>query len=503
MRQAVVVGAVVVAALTSPGAAAFSFLCNGVDANGTQNLSDTCGDVNRNGRIDAGDCTAANAASWRELQVDFHFDDTVRPAEETLAEWQSHQTATIAAWNNVQGHTLTLRDGGAARFREFGVDNGENSIFWVTNRDEFQEQVGSGINSILGVTLAPYGCGGNSGVRGGLFDTDIIMNGTGTFNWNDNSVVSTMTHEVGHAIGFGHPCTDCSNVTLMSATGGFDDSDVPLFDDQQAIRALYPGTPGGLGTACARDTDCNSNVCITVDIGGTDRSFCSTTCGTCDNGMACVALAGEGNVCVFSNAAIAAVGDACGPPGCINECTTTVGPGCTVCINTGAADTCASACNPTSGAGCTGTDECAPFGCTRASDCGSGNCTNGACTAVGVCIRGGTALRGQPCGPEAACVDGLSCIGDGTSGTCMGLCDNSGAGCLATETCMFVFADATQGACVAAGSAGVGEACSDFDDCARGLFCLTSGCAQRCDRGFTCDSGDSCVGLTNGNGMQV
>ncbi|HEY1098618.1 MAG TPA: MYXO-CTERM sorting domain-containing protein [Myxococcota bacterium] len=498
--------AVVVAAAFSPSAAAFSFLCNGVDASGTQELTDFCGDMNDNNREDAGDCTADNAAYWRELQVDFRFDDATRPAEETLAEWQTHQTQTMAAWNDVQGHTLTLRDAGAAQFRDFGVDNGENSIFWITNRNEFAEQVGSGINSILGVTLAPYGCGGNSGVRGGILDADIVMNGTGTFNWNDNSVVSTMAHEVGHAIGFGHPCTDCSSTALMSATSGFDDSDVPLFDDQQAIRALYPGEAGGLGTACTRDDDCDSNICITANLSGTNRSFCSQTCGTCTNGMDCVAIEGEGNVCVFSNAAIAGIGDVCGPPGCINECTTAIAPGCTLCVDTGANDTCASACVPSSGAGCSGTDDCSPFGCTTNADCNSGNgtgtCSNGACTNIGVCVEGGTALRNQSCA-ESACVDGLGCLDDGVNTICRGLCDANGNGCLASESCLFVLGNATQGVCIPGGSAGVGDSCVGFEDCGRGLLCLDSVCEQRCDRGFACDSGDNCVGLSGGTGMQV
>jgi hypothetical protein len=497
--------ALLAAAIGCTPAAAFSFLCNGVDASGTRELTDFCGDMNNNGREDAGDCTANNAARWTALQADFRFDDATRPSEETLAEWQSHQTATIAAWNNVQGHTLTLRDAGAASFRVFGGnDNGENSIFWVTSLAEFNNKVGGGSNSILGVTLAPYSCG-NGSVRGGIVDADIIMNGTGAFDWDDNSVVSTMVHEVGHAIGFGHPCTDCADTAIMSATSGFNDSDVPLFDDQEAIRALYPGTPGGLGTSCSTDNDCDSGPCVTVDISGESRRFCSQTCGTCDDGFVCTNVAGEGNVCVFSNASIAEPGDACGPPGCVDECAGTVGPGCNLCINTGNGDVCAAACNPTSGAGCAGDTECAAFGCNTAADCGSGQCTNGACTAIGVCIQGGTALRGQACDGSTACVDDLSCITDanGNNGTCLGLCDDSAAGCLSTESCLFLFGNTTQGACIPAGSGTEGDACADFDECGRGLICLGGTCAQRCDNGFSCsDETQSCVAIGGGGGMR-
>ncbi len=486
----------VVAALAGSDAVAFSFLCNGIDANGNPS-GDNCGA-----------CSANSAARWDELQVDFRFDDNTRPPEESLSEWQSHQTATLSGWGNVQGHSLTLRDTGAASFRSFGSVNGENSIFWITNRTEFQNQVRSSPNSILGVTLAPYNCGGGGGRRGGILDADIVMNGTGVFNWDQNSVVSTMTHEVGHAIGFGHPCTDCSNVALMSATSGFNESDTPLFDDQEAIRALYPGTPGGLGTACSNDGNCTSGPCITVSINGTDRSFCSQSCnGSCPDGLVCADVAGEGNVCVFSNAGIADPGDACGPPGCADECTPgTVAPGCNVCLEDGNASTCFAGCNPGNGAGCSGTDVCAAFGCSSSPQCGTGGvCSNGACVNSGVCVQGGTALRGQSCSDDVQCVQGVTCITDqnGNNGVCLGLCDGAGAGCLSTESCLYLFSGETNlGACFTAGAGVEGDRCNEFEDCGRGLICLGGECAQRCDRGFSCGGGQTCTAIPQGNGMQ-
>ena len=502
--------AVVVAVLAVgvSDARAFSFLCNGVDASGAVDVSDFCGDVNDNGRIDVADCSAQNAARWEELQTDFRFDDGVVPTAsgETLVEWQQHQTATMASWNDVQGHQLTLRDAGAARFRSFGVINGENSIFWITSRADFTNQVQSSPNSILGVTLAPYSCSGARG-RGGIQDADIVMNGTGVFNWNENSVVSTMTHEVGHAIGFGHPCVDCSNVSIMSATSGFNDSDTPLLDDQEAIRSLYPGTPGGLGTACSADSQCNDGPCVTVPINGQNRSFCSQSCsGTCPSGLVCAAVSGEGDVCVFSNASIAQPGETCGPPGCVGECTGAVGPGCNVCLENGNASTCFAGCTPNTGAGCTGNDGCAPFGCSANADCGAGGaCTNGACTNIGVCVAGGTALRGQACSDAVACVAGVTCITDGAgaNGVCLGLCDGTGAGCLSTETCLYLFTnEANTGACFSAGRGVEGDACADFDECGRGLICLGGTCAQRCDRGFSCAGSQTCTAIASGNGMQ-
>jgi MYXO-CTERM domain-containing protein len=484
--------------LASVEAHAFAFLCNGVDAD-NRPIRDGCNQS----------CSAATAARWEPPQVDFRFDDNVRPREETLSEWQTHQTQTMAAWNNVSGHTLTLRDAGAASFRVYGSINGENSIFWITSTTEFQNQVRASPNSALGVTLASYDCGSGGGRRGPIRDADIVMNGTGAFNWDQNSVVSTMAHEVGHAIGFGHPCTGCSHVALMSATSGLVESDVPLFDDQEAIRALYPGSPGGLGTACTSDGQCTSGPCVTVPINGTNRSFCSQTCTTtCPNGMTCATVAGEGDVCVFANAGIARPGDACGPPGCVDECTSTIGPGCNVCLDNGNdGSSCFAGCVPSSGAGCGANEGCVPFGCSNNSQCGAGGtCTNGACTNIGVCVAGGTALRGQACGRDIGCVAGVTCVTDsnGNNGVCLGLCDGNGRGCLSTESCLYLFTGETNtGACFPAGTGVEGDRCSDFDECGRGLICLGGTCAQRCDRGFSCgDASQTCRAISGGNGMQ-
>ncbi len=485
--------------LAAGDASAFAFLCNGIDASGSAD-GDGCG----------ADCRASTAARWDELQVDFAFDDAVRPPEVSLAEWQQNQTAVVANWNNVQGQSLTVRDAGGAQARDFGVQNGENSIFWITNSNEFSQQVGGGINSILGVTLAPYSCGRAGSRRGGIEDADIVMNGVG-FDWDENSVVSTLTHEMGHAIGFGHPCVDCSNLSIMSATSGFNDSDTPLLDDEDAIRSLYPGTPGGIGTACSVDGDCDDNTCVTVGISGTDRSFCSQSCAsdaTCTNGMICADVNGEGRVCVFSNAGTADIGEACGPPGCIDECEgVDIGPGCSVC-----SDTCVAGCTPSTGAGCGAGEACSEFlfSCQNNSDCNGATCSGGTCRFdIGGCFTAGTAGRGQACDENTACIGGLTCITDtaGNNGQCLALCSGAGAGCLNSENCLFVFGaaaggtDPEQGVCLPAGDGSEVDSCNDFTDCGRGLLC-TGQCEQRCDRGFTClEDGQACATVSGGSLM--
>jgi hypothetical protein len=209
---------------------------------------------------------------------------------------------------------------------------------------------------------------------------------------------------------------------------------------------------------------------------------------------------------VFSNAGLAGPGDSCGPPGCVDECVgADIGAGCNVCIPVGQAGNseCFAGCAPANGnAGCGANETCVGFQCSSNAECGSGACTNGECQAVGVCLRGGSALRGQACGGDVGCGNGLVCVTDGgndTTGVCLGTCGANGSGCLQNENCLFLFGNNTEGACFAAGSGTEGDACADFDECARGLICLGGECAQRCDRGFACSlEGQTCTALGAG-----
>jgi MYXO-CTERM domain-containing protein len=228
--------------------------------------------------------------------------------------------------------------------------------------------------------------------------------------------------------------------------------------------------------------------------------------------MICANVAGEGNVCVFSNAGLADAGDSCGPPGCVDECVgNNIATGCNVClpIDDAGNSQCFAGCTPQNGnQGCRANESCIGFQCRNSADCGGGACSNGQCQNAGVCLSGGgAALRGQACSNEVGCVSGLACIVDasGDNGVCLGLCGANGSGCLQNENCLFLFTDEDQqGACLPTGPGGEGDRCTDYEGCARGLICLGGFCNQRCDRGFACaEASQSCAPLTGGNGMEV
>ncbi len=472
MRALLVVTLALAAA--SPAAAQFRFLCNGINADGSSDPD--CNEP----------CNASTAARWEIGTVPWNYDDSTRPPEISATRWTNEQIAARDNWNAVMGIVLT--DGGSASFREFGVDNGQNEIFWILSGTEWNNKVGGGINSALGVTITQNSRCFSSGRD--IFDADVVLNGAG-FNWgpSDTSSLSTMSHEMGHGLGLGHPCAICDQ--LMSATSTFDEPDGPQAGDVEGIQQLYPA-PGRVGSACSTDGECDDNLC--ANVGGS--SFCTTSCTTtCPNGMVCFDDPTEGNICIFNSTEVSPTGGACGPPGCADACDIeSVGPGCNFCIEfTDGTGQCFAGCNAQTQSGCGANEGCSTIFQDDA--------------VSGVCVPQGTAVRGQPCGGEVGCVDGLVCAvtDGGDNGVCIGLCDNdTGSGCLSTENCFVAFTDGTA-ACFPVGTGEEGDACNglDFTSCGRGLVCLGTTtnqadghCFQRCDQGFSCASDDDdCTAL--------
>jgi hypothetical protein len=464
---------VVAATFAAPASAQFRFLCNGINSDGSSDPD--CNEP----------CNASTAARWEIATVPWTYDTTTRPPEISATRWNNEIAAARNNWNAVMG--ITLVDGGEASFREFGSDNGENEIFWILSGTEWNNKVGGGVNSALGVTITQNTRCFSSGRD--IFDADVVMNGAG-FNWGpgDTSSLSTLSHEMGHGIGLGHPCAICDQ--LMSATSTFDEPDGPQGGDVEGIQQLYPA-PGRVGSSCSVDGDCDDNLC--ANVGGS--SFCTESCTTtCPNGMVCFDDVTEGNICIFNSTEVSPPGGACGPPGCADACDfDTVGPGCNFCIEfTDGTGQCFAGCNAQTQAGCGANEACSTIF--------QGDSVSG------VCVPAGTAVRGQPCGGDVGCIDGLVCaVTDGDNGTCIGLCDaDTGTGCLATEHCYVAFTDGTA-ACFPAGTNTEGADCNgnDFTDCVRGAVCLGSvgnqadgTCFQRCDQNFECTSADDdCIAL--------
>lgn len=434
--------------LSAPAADAYKFLCNGMTATG-EVRGDGCGA-----------CGDSTAARWMPGTVPVRVDYAIRPNNVSASHWQTVFADSLQAWNGVSGSNLVLQEVGTATTRGFGTGRGSHEIYWITNANEWASKVGGGGNGVLGVTVPASICGNPREI----VDADLAMNGFTGIQWaptsddcTSQSCISTqsvLVHELGHFVGLGHPCIDC-NWANMAATAAYQ-PDFPLFDDQEGLRALYPGQPGGIGYGCGNNSECDSGLCAQVG----DLSYCSQTCGTCPTGFECNA----DNVCAFSSGSAAGAvgeGESCAQRPCEDGL---------LCAGDGSNYTCYREC--TTDAQCSATQECFALQ-------GGG----------GVCVdTSGEAQRGERCSGSNLCASGLICIGDETNATCRGECD-ADTDCFANESCFPL--QNGGGACFPAGNVQEGGVCNGVLDCARGHLCVNeptggSVCYRRCDAGYQC-----------------
>ncbi|MES2503796.1 MAG: matrixin family metalloprotease [Myxococcota bacterium] len=272
--------------LLSGYANGYAFLCNGVDAEG-QSEQDTCGV-----------CDDTTATKWRNSYLQYWVSTTELPASLNASSWISLVNSCFASWNTVSGvHLTTNYSSDVVSPRSFGDDSEHHDVFWVNNDDEWMEYVGAAPDGILGVTLPPYACQTSSAKFRVIQDADLILNGTPTagFKWQPEcsrlsnscqSIRSTLTHELGHFLGLGHPCVDSSSA-IMCATAAYL-VQYPLFDDQQGIRALYAdGSSGAYATRCSSNTDCSASLQCHTQNGSKYCSHACTEDADCDNHLMC------------------------------------------------------------------------------------------------------------------------------------------------------------------------------------------------------------------------
>jgi hypothetical protein len=391
----------------------YKFLCNGITAEGYQE-SDNC----------TQSCTSA-PTRWPNNMVRYNLDISVLPPGMSASSWTSLGQSCFDVWSKTPGAQLTTTYGGSGA-RSFGIDSNNHDVFWVTDENEWMENVGAAPDGILGVTLPPYMCPTTAVSYRRIDDADLIMNAVPStgFNWEPGcanmstdcqSARATLAHESGHFLGLGHPCASCQQ--LMSATAEYL-VEYPLFDDQQGLAALYPAgssSAGAFGTACSSSSPCQSGlVCHTQD----SSQYCSSTCTTssdCDNYMTCNST---NHLCEFP------AGTQLGAVGLYGSCT-------------------ANLCD--TGLNCVWVSDTAAYcfsDCTNSRTCASNETCHQLSNSRGVKINSYACLQmvgqNQSCGiinsVPTVCYSGsgLTCSSD-TSGLCLGS-DNGKSSCSSVRT---------------------------------------------------------------------
>jgi hypothetical protein len=409
---------------------AYKFICNGVDAEGTTE-DDHCGT-----------CDDVTGPRWMPAAVSIKVDANTRPSGLSKDAWMAVAIGSMDSWNKVSGANIKIQHVGETVRRNFGSDSSNHELFWVNNKAEWRRKVGGGENGALGVTVSPYNCPNSARKSREIYDADLIMNAVGSFkwsptckNWGDcDSIRSTLTHELGHFIGLGHPCTSCS-WSIMSAQASFN-TEYPVFDDQQALRALYPGTSSGeIGVRCDNDADCGAGLsCVSQ----ADAHYCSKACSDqdkCPDGYACDASTGSA-VCRF------AIGRLAGAVGLGESCKTQPCEDGLYCAGENNDYLfCYDMCSPTDK--CKPTETCVTF---------EGGGKDGVCLTL--------SKLGERCDYKSYCAEKLTCVMDGDSGLCRKECDPKKRNqCPGGETCHDM--GQGNGACLAGHSGGGGTSPSN------------------------------------------
>lgn len=160
---------------------------------------------------------------------------------------------SFQTWQDVPGAYVAFRDDGVQDNAPVGhVQNGPNLrvVKFLENQWDYSRQA-------LAVTLTTFDCG-----TGQILDADIVLNGRDfTFTTDPHlgtprvDVQNTVTHEIGHLVGFDHTTDRESTMYAEAPAGEIKKRDLTA-DDALGLSTVYPvGQEPKLG-ACAQDASC-------------------------------------------------------------------------------------------------------------------------------------------------------------------------------------------------------------------------------------------------------
>ncbi len=522
---------------------AYEYLCSGWRITAFDNTGCALGTQ----ESDACGCTPSTAPQWESglmsMFIESEGGNGISASTFVTASQNAAQSWTDISCSNMAIDASQVFSGSnTIRWGDYQNSASRQEIFFVSEESDWYDATGSGAGGTLGVTVSPwysYGCNDRY-----FADSDILINGFIQGGWSSTTVEEVILHEMGHSLGLGHPCLigymGCPNscVAVMAASAG--DYTSPQQDDVNGLCALYPGVSGGLGSSCNGDFDCNSGPCI--DYQG--FSYCSQTCTTdCPTGYSCRDISdGNGNVCTRN-----------GRPAIGDPCTSTCEEGA-VCVGADGSAICHEVCDAdvtnicSDGSRCVGFQggggACFPAGSRQEGeqcvlgdpedDCAAGlfcadpfqagfdicsrECqptTLASCGSEAVCLEvfaDGSGLCFDTAGLDESCIDklceeGLLCIGDDTTASCLDECqtNSGGADCDPGFLCASISNENNDGVCFPKGDKQEGEACLSANDCIDGLLCVGTEAGAEClvicdpSNAFCPSAGQTCLGLSNGD----
>ncbi len=205
------------------------------------------------------------------------------------------------SWSCVAGSGLRFYEMTQAGPAELNLEDGINTVFWAETKSLARE---SGLGpGTLGITLADVPNGSGETIT--RKSADIVFNGydhVWSVGGSETDVESIAVHEVGHFVGFDHPCVDEAETDCLSIhesalspfyTGGEFHDLGP--DDESGMLEIYPSNddsscagPFGLYEICEDDCSCVEGLFCGVQ---EDTTRCSLPCSnqntTCPSSFTC------------------------------------------------------------------------------------------------------------------------------------------------------------------------------------------------------------------------
>lgn len=278
-----------------------------------------------------------SSARWSDesLPIEYYINPNGSGLNET--EVIGALRAAFEEWSKPDCTYIRTQYAGKTLSRNASPSDFTNILFFITDR--WPEELG-GYGTIAVCTPAVYS-------DGFIKDADIRFNAV-DFKWSTKGEPDKMdlqniaTHEIGHFLGLDH--TMVFGATMYPYSGyGETKARTLEEDDINGICFLYPArdapSKGSFGSFCEYNSDCKSNICVSVQDSGICSQVCSLSeAGSCPSGYKCYEATDNNYYCFPGDN----TSDLCKPCESSEECSSEL------CITDGNISICSRYCVPSS-----------------------------------------------------------------------------------------------------------------------------------------------------------